>query len=323
MHYWPREVAVSTEGQSAKPRYAVVTVTYNPELQALRRQLKAVAAAGCVVLVDNASDEHTRTALRHLAVEFVAATLIFNDANLGLAAGLNAGAREALRQFPDCEYLVFLDQDTEPEDGGVEQLVRATAKLRAINPRVGQVGPLMVDAETGISYGIHVIRAWRWTRVYPRPGGNEPLPCAGVHGSGSVVPVDVFRALGGFDESLFIYHVDSEWSFRVAGAGYRLYTIPAVRFKHRMGTGTIRYWLGGWRLWPYGTPARHYYLFRNVITLMRRGYVPKVWKFWAVAKLMLMALVHASADRQRVQQVRAMYAGIRAGLRGEGGAWRG
>ena len=310
---------MNAETPAATPRYAVVTVTYNPDLDALRRQLSVAATGVCVVLVDNASEGTSKVGLRQLAAEHASVALVLNELNLGLAAGLNIGAQEALKRVPDCQYLVFLDQDTEPAAGGIGTLVGEVARLRALDPQVGLVGPQMVDAETGVSYGVHVVRGCRWTRVYPRPGDDVALPCAAVHGSGSVVPVDVFRSLGGFDEPLFIYHIDTEWSFRVAAAGFRLFTVPSVSFRHRMGTGAIRYWLAGWRLWPYGTPTRHYYLFRNAITLMRRGYVPKVWKFWAVLKLALTAFLHLVADRDRVQQVCAMFDGIRAGIRRESG----
>lgn len=310
---------MNPERPRTAPRHAVVTVTYNPDLDILRRQLGSIADGTLVVLVDNASNERLRGGLRQLAAGRPNVALVGNESNVGLAGGLNIGAREALKRLPDCEYLVFLDQDTEPEADGVGKLVSATALLRADEPRVGLVGPHMVDARSGLSYGIHVVRGWRWTRAYPRPDDTAAVPCATVHGSGSVVPADVFRALGGFAEPLFIYHVDTEWSFRVAAAGYRLMTVPAVRFGHRMGVGTIRYWLAGWRLWPYGTPTRHYYLFRNSTILLRRAYVPRVWKFWCVLKLGLTALVHVMGDRQRRQQLRAMLDGMRAGFRQESG----
>jgi rhamnosyltransferase len=308
---------VNAAARAARPSHAVVTVTYNPDLDALRRQLDAITAGTCIVVVDNASAE--RAGLGQLLAGRSAAALVANEANIGLAAALNVGAREALARVPDCQYLVFLDQDTEPPFDGVGRLVDEMARVRAGDPRVGLAGPRMVDADTGVGYGVHVVRRYRWTRLYPGPDDPVALTCAAVHGSGSIVPVDVFRSLGGFDESLFIYHVDTEWSFRVAAAGHRLVTMPAVSFRHRMGTGAIRYWLGGWRLWPYGTPTRHYYLFRNAITLMRRDYVPAVWKAWGVLKLAVTAFVHLLADRHRAQQLRAMLDGIRAARRRESG----
>jgi rhamnosyltransferase len=292
----------------------VVTVTYNPDLAVLRRQFASLQGAGVVVVVDNASAPALASPLREAVAAIPNAVLLANARNEGLAAALNAGAAAAFERLPDCACLLFLDQDTEPGEGDVQRLIDAARALKAIDPGVGLVGPQMFDAATGLSHGIHVIRGWRWMRVFPAAGETHPTRCASINGSGMVVPAEVFRKLGGFDETFFIDHVDSEFSFRAAYAGYRLFTIPQVRFAHRMGERSLRFWLGGWRVWPHRSPQRHYHLFRNAVRLLRRPYVPRVWKLWVVPKLALTALVHACADSARGPQLRAMVAGIRAGL---------
>jgi rhamnosyltransferase len=302
------------------PRYAAITVTYHPELPVLERQLAGLTEAAIVVVVDNASAAATVEALRGVVAP--PRILITHGRNEGLAAGLNAGARAALEHDPRCEYLLFLDQDTEPAAGAVRRLVLAAAALRRDDPRAGLFGPLMIDVATGLSHGAHQIRGWRWVRAYPGPDDDRPLRCAAVNGSGMLVPVAVFREVGGVDERLFIDHVDTEYSFRVAAAGHHLYTVPDARFGHRMGERSLRFWLGGWRVWPHRSPARHYYLFRNAVWLMRRPYVPAVWKGWAAAKLFVTAAAHLAADPMRVAQLRAMARGLREGLRSAPGGRR-
>jgi rhamnosyltransferase len=141
------------------------------------------------------------------------------------------------------------------------------------------------------------------------------VPCTNLNGSGTLVPIELFLQLGGLDEALFIDHVDTEWSFRVLAADLGLRGIPAAVFKHRMGQSSVRYWLLGWRIWPSRSPQRHYFLFRNAVLLMRRPYVPRVWKFWAVVKLALTAIMHGLFDRERRAQWRQMRQGVREGLR--------
>lgn len=277
----------------------------------LERQLASLSGAALVVVVDNLSAQPTADGLRRLVKG--EQVLIAGNSNRGLAAGLNNGARIALERLPECEYLLFLDQDTEPGEGGADRLVQSAARLRASDGRAALVGPLMVDVNSGLSHGIHRIRGWRWTRVFPGEHETQPVRCASINGSGMVVCTDVFRALGGFDESFFIDHVDSEYSFRAMGAGHHLYVLPGVRFAHRMGLRSIRFWLGGWRVWPYRVPERHFYLFRNARRLIGRSYVPSVWKRWAVTKLVLTAAVHAVVGPDRAAQLRAMWCGWRAG----------
>ncbi|HUR40697.1 MAG TPA: glycosyltransferase [Verrucomicrobiae bacterium] len=298
------------------PRYAVVTVSYNADAAVLKRQLASLGDAAVRVLVDNGSLPAVAAAARAAANE-LGAVFLPQARNLGLAAALNVGAAAALERAPDCAYLIFLDDDTEPAAGAVAQLVDAAAALWAADPATGLVGPVMVDAASGLSHGVHRIRGWCWTREYPGPA-QRPMRCASINGSGMTVAVGTWRQLGGFDEALFLDHVDSEYSFRALHAGLTLYTVPAIRFAHRMGERSVRIWLGGWRVWPYRSPMRHRYLFRNAILLLRRDYVPAIWKIWAIAKLLLTVSVHLAADRNRFRQFAAMAGGTWAGLRRDG-----
>lgn len=300
-------------------RFAVVTATFNADVEMLGRQMAGLAGAAAVVLVDDGSAPPRRQSVRELAAGLPGVLLVEQPRNSGLAAALNAGARAALERVPDCEYLLFLDQDTEPGPDGARRLVAAAAAQRAADSRTALVGPMMVDAATGLSHGVHVIRGWRWRRLQP-PAGSAPVRCASVNGSGMVVAVEAWRALGGFEEALFIDHVDSEYSFRAAHAGYALYVAPAVRFLHRMGERSLRFWVGHWRVWPYRAPERHYYLVRNACLLMRRTYVPRVWKGWAAPKLVSTLLAHLFFDRERFRQTTAMVRGACDGLRADASA---
>lgn len=172
----------------------------------------------------------------------------------------------------------------------------------------------MVDAHTGLQHGFHCMTRWRWLRRFPPATQTEPVRLANLNGSGTLIPAHIYRELGGLDDALFIDHVDTEWSFRVLAAGYALYGIPQVGFTHRMGESSVRFWLFGWRVWPSRSPRRHYFLFRNAVILMRRDYVPAVWKAWAVAKLLVTFAVHALFDPGRKEQSREMLRGLREGL---------
>jgi rhamnosyltransferase len=292
---------------------ATVTVTYQPELELIEAQLDQLPPAAWKVLVDNASRPELREGLRRIAGARERVLLLENEANLGLAAALNAGAARAMAAPCDARMLLLLDQDSEPGRGGAEALLAAHARLLARDPCLGCVGPALLDVDTGVEHGFHQARGWRWSRRFP--SGPEPLPVANLNGSGTLVSAALFRELGGLAEDYFIDHVDTEWAFRVLASGRSLYGVPSVRFRHRMGVRGIRFWFLGWRVWPYRSPLRHYYLFRNSVRLLRADYVPAVWKAWAPVKLGLTALVHGLFDRQRFAQLRQMARGVRAGWR--------
>lgn len=292
---------------------ATITVTYYPDLAALRMQLAQLPRDALRIVVDNASPEPLRVGLRALVIENGAA-LIENDANLGLAAATNIGIAQALRA--GVQRVLFLDQDTEPGANGVADLCAAHDRLRASDPRPSCLGPRLVDHSTGLDHGFHQQRGWRWVRVWP-PHDAPPTRCVNLNGSGTLVPKEILVALGGLEDDLFIDHVDTEWAFRVLAAGFGLYGAPGVAFTHRMGEKTWRFWWWGWRIWPYRSPSRHRYLFRNAVRLMQRPYVPRIFKAWGMVKLTMTFCAHVLFDTARVQQAKAMLQGVAEGWRAE------
>ncbi len=304
-----------SKGQCFDPSLvATVTVTFNPDGGLLRAQLDALPRESLKLVIDNASQAEALQGIQTLVSQTPNARLLRNDRNLGLAAAVNRGVREAHAAAPGTVYALLLDQDSEPAPGSVEALVTGFKALQASGERVGCVGPTLLDVATGLTHGFHQCTRWRWRRVHPAPGATVPVPCANLNGSGTLVPVNLFIELGGLEEALFIDHVDTEWAFRVQAHGYSLFGIPQAVFRHRMGDASRRIWLFGWRVWPSRSPRRHYFLFRNALILMRRPYVPAIWKFWGVVKLTLTFVVSASFDHERSAQLCGMYRGICEGL---------
>lgn len=295
---------------------ACIVVTYNPNLDVLARLLKLLPKDAAVVIVDNASDATLSLQIVEHLAEFSRCSFMGNRDNRGLAAAINQGVMDVCHRWPDIRYALLLDQDTEPRPGAIEMLLFRMHNLANADPPAACVGPALYDPTTALYHGFHKCDSWRWRRVYPTPGDPAPIQCSNLNGSGTLVSVALFNSLGGLDASLFIDHVDTEWSFRVVANGYGLYGVPDAIFDHRMGEASRRIWLFGWQVWPMRSPQRHYYLFRNAILLMRRDYVPLVWKAWAVLKLLLTATVQGVFDTQRFRQLRQMAKGIRHGFFG-------
>ena len=291
---------------------ATVTVTFNPDIDLLRIQLDTLPCASLKRVVDNASRPGVLRDIENLVSRIPNAQLLRNDKNLGLAAAVNRGVRAVRDAASTARFVLLLDQDSEPAPGSVAALVAGFDALQARGEHVGCVGPTLLDVATGLPHGFHQCTRWRWKRVYPASGDTTPVPCANLNGSGTLVPVGLFLDLGGLEDDLFIDHVDTEWAFRVQARGYRLFGIPQAVFRHRMGETSRRIWLFGWRVWPVRSPRRHYFLYRNAVILMRREYVPRVWKVWAVAKLVMTTCVTLMTGPQRLAQMRSMLSGLSA-----------
>lgn len=294
---------------------ATITVTYHPDPHILRIQLCALPETSLKLLIDNASDEDAIRAMQVMAATIPNTHLIPNPINKGLAAALNQGINLAKQLRPTVQWCLLLDQDSEPEVNSIDALFSGMERLMERGENVGCVGPKLIDSSTELSHGFHQQTHWLWHRVHPDEGTLHPVPCSNLNGSGTLVALRLFEEMGGLDESLFIDHVDTEWAFRLLAHGYTLWGIPQAVFRHRMGQSSLRYWLLGWRLWPQRSPFRHYYLYRNAVWLMRRRYVPIIWKFWAVIKLTVTLLVHGVFDPERYTQLRCMLKGLHDGVR--------
>ncbi|MCD9124378.1 glycosyltransferase [Luteimonas fraxinea] len=290
-----------------------ITVTHHPDLDVLARQMRSLPCGCRRMVVDNASSDAVCMELERWAADGHDARFLQNGTNLGLPAAINKGVAAAFVTWPDLRFVLLLDQDSEPTQGAVARLVAAAKALAEAGHAVGTVGPALVEAKTGARHGFHQMTRFMWKRVDPQ-ADSLPIPTANLNGSGSLIPVAVFERLGGLDASLFIDHVDTDWAFRVQAAGYGLWGVPASIFLHSMGERVLTFGSRRRRPWPIRTPARHFFLFRNAVILMRRPSVPRTWKIWAVGKLALTMLAHLILDRRRLQQISRMLAGILEGM---------
>lgn len=294
---------------------ASITVTYHPDIAVVERQLQALGSCGHRIVVDNGSPNEYRLALRALVSRMPGTSLLELVDNLGLAAGLNAGINAIGGADVEIHAILLLDQDSEFTATAPLELVEALNSAQSISGTMCCVGPVMTDPAAGMAHGFHyVAHGWRWARAYPPSSSRELFPVANLNGSGTLMPTRMVAAVGPLDATLFIDHVDTEWSFRVLSRGYSLYGVPWVQFQHRMGEAGRRIWLLGWRVWPERSPLRHYFLYRNTVRLMRRNYVPRVWKAWAAMKMMVTVCVTICIDSRRLEQVRMMSKGVREAM---------
>jgi len=309
-------IADNTTAGPESMAIASITVTYNADLEILQRQQEQLAAAALRILVDNASAGPVQDRLRELAAA-AGAELIVLPANTGLAAAINVGLKRVREKHPRIRTILLLDQDTEPGPDGLGILQRAYDALRLrFGPDIA-LNPALVDADTGLDHGFHVIRGLRWARIRRLDERPDPVACASLNCSGTLAATSIFERVGGMDESFFLDMLDAEWSFRAAASGIKLLGVPAAHFLHRMGQRGLRVWLFGWRVLPYRSPWRNRLVVRNTLRLMGRRNAPMVWKIWAVPKLLLTLAAYGLFDRDRAVQLGAMLRGVGDAFRGQ------
>lgn len=173
-----------------------------------------------VIVVDNASSDGSA---EHIATRYPGVRLIRSGTNLGFGAANNQAARQAKG-----EYLAFLNPDTKAEAGWLEPLIRALE----IYPRAGMVTAqvLLMHTPNRINTCGNDMHLTGFTLCRgasaSRDSYAERAEVAAVSGAAFAMRRDLFQALGGFDESFFLYMEDSDLSLRARLAGYRCLYVP-------------------------------------------------------------------------------------------------
>lgn len=183
-----------------------------------------------IIIVDDGSTDETL--LASLVVSG-SCRIIRNAANLGFVRSSNAGAAGARGEF-----LFFLNNDTLMRDGWLDELVATFEKL----PNIGIVGAKLLFEDGTLQEAGGIIwrlgDGWNWGRgKSPEDPAFSYLRDADwVSGAALMIPAELFRSLGGFDE-LYVpaYYEDTDLAFRVRARGLRVVVQPASEIVHLEG----------------------------------------------------------------------------------------
>ncbi len=293
------------------PRILAVIVTYQPDAKLLARLVDALSvqvSGGIVVnngsLLPLADDYFQRSnfKVKHL------------QSNTGVATALNEGFHWA--QAQDAEFVITFDQDSEPAADMVASLLVAYGNLQTSGRRVGAVGPQQVDRRTGRRAPFLAPISRHRRRVTPDAG--QSVEVDHLITSGCMVPIHVWKDVGNFLDDLFIDYVDIEWSLRLRHRGWRLFAVGGATLTHSIGDDVAQ-WCG--RQFPWHSPLRHYFIFRNGTYLQKLPHVSLGWKVFDAIQLAKKLVIFTLVGRPRSVHLRAMLRGIGDGWRGRLGAF--
>ncbi|MDN7799903.1 glycosyltransferase family 2 protein [Burkholderia vietnamiensis] len=291
-----------------RERAGIVIVFYRPGRDCVARANRLAGVWPCVV-VDNTEHISTAAALGlDSRVDYVA-----NGANLGIAAALNQGVARLQATGSTCAML--FDQDSEPSVQLLAELPAMLATEHSRSDRVALIGPAYEDVRLGGVAPFVRFGYWKLKRV--QPSGREPIEVDFLITSGSCLSLAAWSDIGPMDESLFIDFVDLEWCARARSKGYSVLGAPTLRLSHELGGEPVRVF---GRSYPSHSPVRHYYLFRNAVALLRRGYIPWSWKSTELVKMPIRLVIYGLFMQPRLTHVRLSLLGIWHGLIGRAGA---
>lgn len=257
-----------------------ITVAYHPEVATFSPLLECLLAqVSLVVIVDNTPGDENQVLVSLLASEadHERCRLVRLKENTGIAHAINVGLQEALAE--EADFVLLSDQDSLPADDMVKNLCLAYAKLTAQDIKVGAVGPTFFDLHTSLTYPFQAQLPGKFFYGHKAPTTKEPhVEALSLITSGSLIPVEVIRAVGPMREDFFIDHVDIEWCHRARSMGYHLFGTGWARMNQCMGEAQLRVWYLYWRNESEYSPARVYYRLRNFVALSKLGFIDSRWK---------------------------------------------
>lgn len=272
-----------------------VIVTYQSDVDRLRKILAILRPQCRVVIADNSLDDEKRRAIAGCAVDGLVDYLSMQG-NQGIGAAQNRGI--ALARTLGADTVLLLDDDSIPADNLLDALITCSKQLG---------DGAVVGANALDSAGQEISNARN------TPGGI--VPCRDMMSSGSLIRLPIFDRVGPFDEALFVDGVDFDWGWRATQMGHTLHLCRATAIHHQLGEGRIA-GVG------YPSPIRHYFQYRNILGLMRRSYVPWSWRVSQMLKLHAKLLLIPVLMPEKGKRLRFAFAGIRDALLGRVGPWR-
>ena len=199
-----------------------VVVAWN-SAEALPACLDGLAAAGAPALVvDNAStDDSVAVAGQH------GARVIRNIRNEGYGRANNIGVRAA-----DSEFALIINPDCVLEPGAVAELVAAAQRYGD----AGLLAPRLVEPDGRVFFQPRSLLS----PYLANRSGTRRLPegdCCAPFLSGACILArrEVFLALGGFDEDIFLFYEDDDLCRRMADAGHALVHVDRAVARHGRG----------------------------------------------------------------------------------------
>lgn len=232
----------------------VIIVTYEPELNNLKRLTQCAEDAGFLpVLVDN-SEKHPlekQTVSSHSHV-------LSMRGNAGIAAAQNAGVCYAKKL--GAQVIVFFDQDSTADEMLLNKLESSLQELGAC-----AVAPLALEKDTMEEYPVQSLTKCGYPKDVYVKGKNDPQKVDLVISSGMMTTIEVFEKVGIYDEDFFIDFVDVEWCLRCRKANVPVYVIPEAVLLHKIGHASVSV---GEKSIVVHSATRTYYKVRNSFLLL-------------------------------------------------------
>ena len=224
-------------------------VTYNSDIHRLKLNIEAILSqVNEIIIIDNGSSNVDD--IQKYISKYESITIIKNCTNKGIATALNQAAEYAVRK--GYEWIITLDQDSVAP----ENLVSTYSKFTYCND-IGIVCCKIVDRNFG-----------ELKEQKLKTKGYEEVPMCIT--SASMMNLNAWKQVGGFDEKMFIDSVDFDICLSMREYGLKIIRTYDAALLHEVGHSEIRKLFGKEYQIYHHSPLRYYYMVRNGIYLGKK-----------------------------------------------------
>lgn len=285
-----------------------VIVIYHPSAEIIENVAALLDQVNEVVLVDNGSGAEAKALLERLGGH-PKVIVIYNRENLGIAAALNIGVRHA--KAAGYTWVATCDQDSKVTPGMIKTMLQVydtypqKEKVASLSPRYQDQSTMQILTSRSKS---------------SRDEGLRYAEVLVVMTSGNLIKLAVFDAVGYFNESFFIDHVDSEFCLRCASLGYKILEVNDAILLHSPGAPVQHRLLGKPRSTSNHSIVRRYYNARNGIYVYKKfAFTHPVWVAHDAYQFLKAMIMLVLFETDRMKKLAAIFKGVIHGVSGKMG----
>lgn len=236
--------------------FVACIVTYNPDLNRLMENVDSICPqVSRVIIVDNGSDNYEELSGRLLHYKSV--ILHASKVNRGIAWALNKGF--SIAEGEHATWVLTLDQDSVCPTDMISDYKNYLAKLHkhTLAEKVSRIGilcPTIVDRNVGV--------------LTTEESHTDPVKKCIT--SGALTSYYAWKAIGGFDEKMFIDGVDFEFCERLIQQNYYIIRVAGITLLHELGQMTTKKLLFKTIQLKNHNAFRKYYIVRNRFYVARK-----------------------------------------------------
>jgi rhamnosyltransferase len=271
-------------------------ILYNPNIKRLKKNINAVIPqADELILVDNASDniDEVQETFKNYRIVWIK-----NTENKGMSGALNQLTEYAANN--DIEWLLTLDDDSVCGENMAAELLTAFPQY----DNIAVVSPRIIDRDITVSAN---------SKEKPLPDMEEINMCITA---GSLTNVKAVIDAGGYDERLFIDHVDHDMCLRLKRQDYKIIKVNTAVIYQEFGKEAVRRRFL-WKTYTQRgyTPFRVYYQTRNSVYMIRKygrefDSRPRYFYFYLIFAFTARLIY----EPKRIKRLKAFITGYIAGL---------